>query len=140
MIEELSLLSLSPLKPLRRCFCNVLSLSFDLDILFHVVAYLGEILLHALGILVVNDVEQFFQLCAYLCHRVVGVGVEQNLLQQEIVLVEHALGYLHVALEGGAWRVLVLHDSRKGEGADERDAQRVGHGAVVLLERVLVDV
>lgn len=29
-------------------------------------------------------------------------GLKKNFLQQVIIFVEHALGYLHVALEGGA--------------------------------------
>ena len=50
------------------------------DILAHIFAYFREILLHPLGILAVDDVEQVFQLLAYLFHLTAGVGVEQNLL------------------------------------------------------------
>ena len=105
-----------------------------------IVADLREICLHAVGILVVDDFEKFLQLGANLRDLVVGVGVEQDFLEQVVVLVEHALGNTHVALEGCSRCVLMLHDGGKDEGRDEGNRQRVGHRAVVLLEGVLVDV
>ena len=68
-----------------------------------------------------------------------GVGIEKDLLQQVVVFGEHAPGYLHVALESCARRILRLHDGGKDEGRDEGDAQRVSHRAVVLVERIFVD-
>ena len=66
------------------------------------------------------------------------VWVEEDFLQQVIIFVEHALGYLHVALEGGARSILVLHHCRKGKGAHERNTQRVSHRLVVLIKCILM--
>lgn len=98
-------------------------LLLNLDVALHVVANLGEIGFHALGILLVDDFQEFFQLGANLADLVVGIGVEQDFLQQIVVLIEHALGYLHVTLEGGTWGVLMLHDSCKDEGRYEWNTQ-----------------
>lgn len=73
-----------------------------LYVALYVVAYLGEVALHAFGILVVDNLEQLLQLSADLRHLVVGVGIEEYFLQQIVILIEHALGNAHVALEGGA--------------------------------------
>ena len=43
-------------------------------------------------------------------------------------------------LERSARRFLVLHDGGKDEGGHERDAERVGHRLIVLLEGVFKDV
>ena len=67
-----------------------------------------------------------------------SVGVEENLLQQVIILAEHSAGNVHVAFERSSRCVLVFHDCREDESADERNAQRVGYRLVVLLESVLV--
>ncbi len=111
-----------------------------LNIASDVVANLLQVGLHAVAILLVDDFEQLLQLGTYLADLVVGVGVEEYFLQQVVVFVEHALGNSHVALEGGARRVLMLHDGGKDEGGNEGDGERVGHRLVVLLERVFVDV
>ena len=71
---------------------------------------------------------------------VVGVGVEEYFLQQIVVFAEDAACDAHVALEGRTRCVDRLHDSGKDEGADKGDAERIGHGAVVLVEGVFVDV
>ena len=97
------------------------------------ITYLGEKEFHTLCILVVNDVDELSKLLSDLCHLPRCVWVEENFLQQVIIFVEHALGYLHVALEGGARSILVLHHCRKGKGAHERNTQRVGHRLVVLI-------
>ena len=116
------------------------SLLLDLNVALDVVTNLREIALHAVGIALVDDLEELLELGTYLGHLVVGVGVEENLLQQVVVLIENAFGNAHMTLEGGARRVLVLHDGGKDEGGDEGDGERVGHRLVVLLEGVLVDV
>ena len=69
-----------------------------------------------------------------------GVGVEEYLLQEEVVLVEHSLGDAHVSLECCSRRVLVFHYGGEDEGADEWYGEGVCDGAVVFLEGVLVDV
>ena len=111
-----------------------------LYILLHIVANLCEISLHALGVLIVDDVYQFAEFFAYLCHLSAGVRVEQYLLQQIVVLVEHSFGYAKMALECCARRILMLHDGREDKGAYERRTERIGHRFVMLLECVLVDV
>ena len=102
--------------------------------------YLGEVLLHACGIVVFDDLQQLFQLAADVLHLAGGAGVEEDLLQQVVVFAEQALGYGHVLLEGGARGLLLLHDGGKHEGAHEGDGERVGHGLIVLVEGVLEDV
>ena len=92
---------------------------YILYILLHVVANLCKISLHTLGILIVDDVNQFAEFFAYLCHLSAGVRVEQNFLKQIVVLVEHSFGYAKMALECCARRILMLHDGREDEGADE---------------------
>ena len=89
---------------------------------------------------VVDDVYDFLHFCAYLLHLVLGVGVEEYLAQQSVIFGEYALRYLHVALEGGAWCVLMFHDGSKGEGGDEWDGEGVGYGLVVFFEGVFADV
>ncbi len=66
------------------------------------IPYLGKEEFHTLRILVVNDVDELSKLLSDLCHLTRCVWVEEDFLQQVIIFVEHALGYLHVALEGGA--------------------------------------
>ena len=46
----------------------------------------GVIVLHPIRITIVNDFEQFLQLAAYLRHLVMGLGIEQNFLEQVVVL------------------------------------------------------
>ena len=46
----------------------------------HMSAYLREIGFHAVGVFVVNDLQEFFQLITYLRHLVMGVGIEEYLL------------------------------------------------------------
>ena len=108
--------------------------------LFDVCAYLGEVALHVFLVTVVDDVDEFLHFLANLCDLILGVRVEENLTQQTIVLAQYSLCYLHVTLERGAWSILVLHDRCEGKGRNERDAERVCHSFVVLLERVFADV
>ena len=70
------------------------------------IPYLGKEEFHTLRILVVNDVDELSKLLSDLCHLTRCVWVEEDFLQQVIIFVEHALGYLHVALEGGARSIL----------------------------------
>ena len=102
------------------------------------ITYLGKEEFHTLRILVVNDVDELSKLLSDLCHLTRCVWVEEDFLQQVIIFVEHALSYLHVALEGGARSILVLHHCRKGKGAHERNTQRVGHRLVVLIKCILM--
>ena len=86
-------------------------------------ANLLQICLHPFVILFVDNLQQLLQLFSYPHHIIVGVGVEEDFLQQVVILVEHSLGDLHMSLEGGTRRILVLHHSRKNKGADKRNAQ-----------------
>lgn len=115
-------------------------LFYIVDIRSYIVAYLCEIGFHSLAVTAVDDVEKLLELVAYLRHLVVGVGVEQYLLQQIVVLAKHSAGYRHVPLERCAGRVLMLHDCSKDESADKRNAKRIGNRTVVLVESVFVDV
>ena len=115
-------------------------LLLDFNVALNVITDLRQITLHALGILVVDNLKEFFQLCSNLSYLVVGIGVEEDFLKQIVVLVEHTLGYTHVALEGGTRCILMLHDSSEHEGRHKGDTQRVSHRLVVLLEGVLIDV
>ena len=51
---------------------HFLSLS-DFNVTFYIVSYLGEISLHALGILIVNDLQKLFQFRTNLRHLVMGI-------------------------------------------------------------------
>ena len=86
-------------------------------------ANLLQVCLHPLVIFFVDNLQQLLQLFPYPHHIIVGVGVEEDFLQQVVILVEHPLGDLHMSLEGGTRRILVLHHGCKYEGADKRDAQ-----------------
>ena len=112
----------------------------DFNITLDVIPNLGKIRLHTVSILVVDNLQELFQLRTDLRDLIMSIGVEEYLLKQVVILVEHALGNAHVALEGGARCILVLHDGGKDEGAHEGDAERIRHRLVVLLEGVLVDV
>ena len=116
------------------------SLLIPFDVAAHVISDFGEVVLHAFGIASVDDFKQFLELGSYLADLVVGVGVEENLLEQIVVFIKNALCNLHVTFESGAGCILMFHDSREDECRDERYAERIGHGAVVLVEGVLVDV
>lgn len=93
----------------------------DFYITLHVIADFCQIALHTFAIPLVDNLQQFFQLRTDLCHLVVGIGVKEDFLQQVVVLIEHPLGYAHVAFEGGTRSILMLHDGSKDEGADEGD-------------------
>ena len=96
---------------------------FDLNIALDVVADLREIAFHAIGIFVVDDLQQLFQLRTDLGDLIVGVGVEEDFLQEIVVFVEYPFGDAHVALKGGTWCILMLHDSCEHKRRDERDRQ-----------------
>ena len=81
--------------------------------LFDVRANLCEELLHSVFVFGVDDGDDFFHFGTDLLHLVFGVRVEQNLAQQSVVFAEYTLGYLHVALERGAWCVLVFQNFLK---------------------------
>lgn len=108
--------------------------------LFDILPDLRQIPLHALGILVLDDGEEVLQLGADVGHLRRGTGVEEYLLQQKVIFAEQAAGNVHMFLERSARRFLVLHDGGKDEGGHERDAERVGHRLIVLLEGVFKDV
>ncbi len=127
----------------RRFFCDFIItgiLFYAVYVPPHVASYFREIGFDAGSVFPVDDAKQLFKFVAYLCHLFAGIGVEEDFLQQIVVFVEHPFGYLHVPLERGAGRILMLHHGGEHECAHERDAQRVGHGAVVLIEGVLVNV
>ena len=69
-----------------------------LYILLHIVANLSKISLHTLGVLIVDDVYKLAKLVANLSHLCTGVWVEQYLLKQIVVLVEHPFCYTHCLL------------------------------------------
>lgn len=107
----------------ERCM-GVVTLAFQgFDVAFDVGAYLGEICFHAGGVFIVDDGEEVFELLANLIDLVVGVGIEEHFLQQVVVFVEYALGNAQMALEGGTWRILMLHDGREDEGAHKRNGE-----------------
>ena len=75
--------------------------------------------------------------CAKPC---AGERIEQNFAQQAIVLAQHTPRNLHVALEGGARRILMFHHRSKHKGADKKNAQRIGHRFVVFAKRIFAKV
>lgn len=87
-------------KKRKRIFRNIIGTCLEaqrlqlaavyLYIVFHIAPYLGEISLHGSTVLAVYDVEQLMQLLANMCHLVVRIRVEEYLLQQVIVFVEHS--------------------------------------------------
>ena len=88
-----------------------------------VLSNLGQVLLHMLFVARVDDLDDLLHLLANLLHLSLGVGVEENFAQEGVVFREYTLGYLHVTLEGGARRILMLHHGSKGERADEGDGE-----------------
>ena len=112
----------------------------NFNVAFDVIPNLRQVAFHAIGVFLVDNFQKFFELRSNLGYLVVRIGVEQDFLQQVVVLVQHTLGYAHVAFEGRSWCILMLHDGSKDKGADEGDTQRVSHGLIVLLEGVFVDV
>ena len=52
-----------------------------------------------------------------------GVGIEEDFLQQVVILIEHALGDTHVALECGTRRILMLHHGSKDKRGDEGNGE-----------------
>ena len=95
-------------------------LLLNLDITLDVITDLRKISLHAVSIFGIDDLEQFLQFSTDLRHLIVGVGVEENFLQEVVVFVEHTLGDAHVTLEGGTRGILVFHDGSKHERRHER--------------------
>ena len=93
----------------------------DFNIALDVVTDLRQVTLHAIGILRVDDLEQFLQLCAYLADLIVGIRVKEDFLKQVVVLIEHPLGNAHVTLEGGTWCILMLHHSCEDKRRYKRD-------------------
>ena len=55
-------------------------------------------------------------------------------MKQVVVLIEHALGYPHMALEGRTWSILMFHHSGKHECRYEWDTKRVCHSLIVFLK------
>ena len=108
--------------------------------LLYVTSDAGEIGVEGGLIAVVDDLDEVLQLGTDLLDMVLGAGVEEDLTEEGVVLAQHASGYAEMALEGGTGGILVLHDGTEDEGADEGYGETVGHGFVVLLEGVLVDV
>ena len=88
----------------------------------------------------VDDIDQLGKLLTNLTQLSRSIGVEENFLQQIVVLVEYALGNVHVTFESSTRSILMLHHSSKNESAGKRNTQRVSHGLVVLIEGVLVHV
>ena len=95
-------------------------LLFYLYIALDIISDFRQIALHTIGILGVDNLQQLLELRTNLRHLVVGVRVKQDFLQQVVVLVQHTLGNAHVALEGGAGRILMLHHGREYECGYER--------------------
>ena len=116
--------------------CHVLFCEF----LFNLCANLREVLLHAFGIALLDNLKEFLQLTAYVLDLTGGAGVEEDFLQQVVVFAKQSFGNGHVLLEGGARCLLLLHDGREHEGGHEGDGERVGHGLIVLVKGVLEDV
>ena len=83
-------------------FPNAMVLFVDFYVALYVITNLGEITLHACSILLVDNLQQLFQLGTNLGHLVVGIGVEEDFLQQVVILVEYTLGNTHVALESSS--------------------------------------
>ncbi len=99
-------------------------------------ANLLQVAIQARFVLLINNVKQFFQFGANLFYLPTRAGVKENFAEQAIVFAQNAARNLHVALEGGAWSILVLHDGGKNEGRYEGDAQGVSHRLVVLIKGV----
>ena len=108
--------------------------------LFYLLPNLRQIPFHPLRVLVGDDFQQLLQFEADVLHLGGGAGIEEHFLQQEVIFAEQAAGNVHVLLERGARRLLVLHDGGEDEGGHERDAERVGHRLVMFFKGVLEDV
>ena len=102
------------------------------------ISYLGKEYLHAVGILMINDVDKFRQLLTYLGYLTRGVWIEKDFLQEVIILIEHTLGYLHMTFESSTRRILMLHHCCESKGTHKRNTQRVSHRLVMLIKGVFV--
>ena len=91
-----------------------------LFLLGNIFPYLCKIRLHALRIFIVYNLKKLFEFGAYLCHLVMGIRIEENLLKQVVVFRQHSLGNTHMPFEGCARSILMLHDSSKDECGDKR--------------------
>ena len=95
----------------------------DVEELLDVTSNLGQILLHVFFITGVDDFDNLFHLLTNLLHLSFGVGVEEDFSQEGVILRKNAFGNLHVTLEGGAGRILMLHHGCKGKRGDEGDGK-----------------
>ena len=107
--------------------------------LFQVLAYRVEILLHGLRVAVFYDDTEFFKTFADAFELVGGVGVEEDFAQQVVVLAHQSVGYGQMPFESGSRSILVLHDAAEYESGCERDRQRVGYRLVMLGESIFFD-
>lgn len=83
--------------------------------LFQVAAYAGQVGLHGGGVAGDDNLAQFGELLLYAGELFRGVGVEENLRQQVVVLRHQSAGDGHVALECCAGSVLMAHYAGKHE-------------------------
>lgn len=91
-------------------------------------------------VLAVNDVKQCAEFFAYLFDLSARAGIEKDFAQETIILTQDAARNFHVTFEGCARRILMLHHCGEHKGADEGNAERISHRAVVLVESVFADV
>lgn len=67
------------------------------------------------------------------------MGVEEDFGEEVVVFAHKAASYGHVALEGGAGGILMLHDGAEDQCGGKGYGQRVGDGGVVLGKGVFFD-
>ena len=108
------------------------------SVLFYVLSNFGKVGVHSLFVLVVDNLNKLLQLGTDVLHMVLCAWVEEDFSKQGVIFREHTSRYFVMTLEGGAGGILMLHDGREDEGADEGHGQRVCHGFVVLVEGVFV--
>ena len=79
--------------------------------------------LHGFGIFMLDDVHEQLQLFSDFCNLPVRIRIEQYFLQEIVVFIQHALGYLHMTLERRSRSVLMFHHGSEDKRRDERDTQ-----------------
>ena len=102
-------------------------------------SYAVEEKLHCLRIAAVDDGLEFGEVFLDAVELSGGMGVEEYLGQQVVVLPHQAVGNGHMALEGGARSVLMLHDAAEDECGGEGNREGVGYSLVVLGESIVFD-
>ena len=103
-------------------------------------ANLFQVIVERFFVFSVDDFKHLLQLVANFRYLSAGARIEENFAQQAVVFAQHTFGNCHVPFESCTRRVLMFHYRSKNKSAYEGNAERVGHGFIVLVKSVFTDV